>query len=350
MFPPAGADDWVLGDNPDAIMTIIEYSDFMCPYCSQLAPVLKELQEKHPDDIRIVFRHYPLPSHNLSIQAAQASEAAGMQGKFWEMHDAIFAAQGNWAGMTAEQFQTWLEEQAKGMDLDQSKFIEDMNSAAVVKKVADNQKHALDIGIPYTPFMLMNGKMYPDNLPRDITSLESFLKMFQVQENQYTYCPPMRVDPKKQYIATLKTEKGDVVVQLFPDKAPMAVNSFVFLAREGWFDDITFHRVIPNFVAQTGDPSGTGFTGPGYYFEDEITDLKFDKAGMLGMANSGPGTNGSQFFITYAPATNLDGKYTVFGQVIEGMENVEKLTPRNPDEGFNLPAGDTIISVEIEEK
>jgi len=312
--------------------------------------VLAQLQEKHPDDIRIIFRHYPLPSHTLSAQAAHATEAAGLQGKFWEMHDKIFAEQQAWVSMTAEQFQTWLEEQAQAMDLDRAKFAEDMKSPAVVKKVTDNQQHALDIGIPYTPFVLVNGKMYPENLPRDITSFESFLKLFEVQNRQFTYCPPMQIDAKKQYIATVKTEKGDVVIQLFPDKAPMAVNSFVFLARQGWFDDVTFHRVIPNFVAQTGDPSGTGFSGPGYYFEDEITDLTFDKAGLLGMANSGPGTNGSQFFITFAPASNLDGKYTIFGQVIEGMENVEKLTPRDPNEAFNLPPGDKILSVEIEEK
>jgi cyclophilin family peptidyl-prolyl cis-trans isomerase len=113
---------------------------------------------------------------------------------------------------------------------------------------------------------------------------------------------------------------------------------------------VTFHRVLPEFVAQTGDPSGTGFSGPGYYFDDEITDLKFDKEGVLGMAKSGPNTNGSQFFITFAPAPNLDNKYTVFGQVIEGMENVKKLTPRNPEEGFNLPPGDKILSVEIKEQ
>ena len=111
---------------------------------------------------------------------------------------------------------------------------------------------------------------------------------------------------KKQYIATIHTEKGDIVIQLFPDKAPLAVNSFVFLARQGWFDGVTFHRVIPGFAAQAGDPSGTGKGNPGYFFNNEISDLKFDKPGMVGMANSGPDTNGSQFFITFAPAAHLE--------------------------------------------
>jgi cyclophilin family peptidyl-prolyl cis-trans isomerase len=129
------------------------------------------------------------------------------------------------------------------------------------------------------------------------------------------------------------------------------VNSFVFLARQGWFDGVTFHRVIPGFVAQAGDPSGTGTGGPGYYFANEIrTDLGFDKPGMVGMANAGPDTNGSQFFIVYAPQPKLDGSYTVFAQVIQGMDVVESLTPRDPQTSLGLPPGDKILGVTIEEK
>jgi cyclophilin family peptidyl-prolyl cis-trans isomerase len=129
------------------------------------------------------------------------------------------------------------------------------------------------------------------------------------------------------------------------------VNNFIFLARSGWFNNVTFHRVLPNFVAQTGDPSGTGMGGPGYAFVNEISpDLKYDKAGMVGMANSGPDTNGSQFFITYAPTPQLDGSYTIFGQVIQGMDVAKNLAARDPSQGLDLPPGDKILSVEIEEK
>jgi cyclophilin family peptidyl-prolyl cis-trans isomerase len=169
-------------------------------------------------------------------------------------------------------------------------------------------------------------------------------------QKQFTQCPSFNVNPQKQYIATLHTEKGDIVIQLFPDKAPLAVNSFVFLARQGWFDSVMFHRVIPGFMAQTGDPSGTGKGNPGYFFNNEISDLKFDKPGMVGMANNGPDTNGSQFFITYASAAHLDGGYTIFGQVISGLDVAEQLTPRDPDQGTALQAGDKILSVDIEEK
>ncbi len=310
--------------------------------------MLAQLVEKHPDDVRVVYRYFPLPSHPLSLQAAYAAEAAGLQGKFWQMHDLIFAGQNTWASMTPDQFQQWLEAQAESLKLDKAKFTQDMNSKAVMDKIQTAQKHGQDIQIPGTPLVLLNGQYYQG--PRDLESFESVLGLFKLKSRQYTYCPPMQIDPKKQYTATLKTEKGDIVIQLFPDKAPMAVNSFVFLARQGWFNNVTFHRVIPNFVAQAGDPSGSGFGGPGYSFNDEITDLKFDKEGVVGMANAGPGSNGSQFFITLAAAPNLDGKYTIFGQVIQGMDVVKKLTPRDTSQTPNLPPGDKISSVEIKEK
>ena len=350
MFPPVGEDDWVLGDNPNAALTVVEYSDFQCPYCSQLAPILKELQARNPDDVRVVFRHFPLPSHTLATLAAQATEAAGQQGKFWEMHDLIFAEQGIWFPMTEDQFAEWLVDQAGAMELDTAAFQQAMESEAVVNKVREAQDHAMRIGLPGTPFVLVNGDMYPDSLPRDIANFEAIMQLYKLKERQFTYCPPMEIDPQKQYIATLNTEQGDIVIQLYPDKAPMAVNSFVFLARQGYLDGVTFHRVLPSFVAQAGDPSGTGFGTPGYAFADEISDLKFDKAGVVAMANSGPDTNGSQFFITYAPLPDLDGGYTIFGQVIEGMDVAEKLSPRDPNQTLGLPPGDQIESVEIKEQ
>jgi cyclophilin family peptidyl-prolyl cis-trans isomerase len=129
------------------------------------------------------------------------------------------------------------------------------------------------------------------------------------------------------------------------------VNSFIFLAKNNWFDGVTFHRVLPDFVAQAGDPTGSGFGGPGYAFDNEIDPtLTFDRAGILAMANAGPGSNGSQFFITYTAVPRLDGDYTIFGQVASGMEVVSNLTPRNPAESMDLPPGDKILDVEIIEK
>ena len=141
------------------------------------------------------------------------------------------------------------------------------------------------------------------------------------------------------------------MLELLKDNAPVTVNSFVFLAQNKWFDNIIFHRVLPGFVAQTGDPSGTGMGFPGYAYDNEISvDLKYDAPGWVGMANSGPNTNGSQFFITYAELPQLDGQYTIFARVIQGMDVLEKLTERNPQAGGDLPPGDRILSVIIEAK
>ncbi len=170
------------------------------------------------------------------------------------------------------------------------------------------------------------------------------------QPKQWSSPPPMVIDPTKQYFATLKTEKGDIRIQLFADKAPMTVNNFVFLAREHFYDNTTFHRVIPGFMAQGGDPTGTGSGGPGYRFADEFhPDLKHDSEGILSMANAGPNTNGSQFFITYAPQPHLDGHHAVFGKVVSGMDVLKALTPRDPRTSPTF-GGDRLLTVVIEEK
>jgi cyclophilin family peptidyl-prolyl cis-trans isomerase len=149
---------------------------------------------------------------------------------------------------------------------------------------------------------------------------------------QWKTAPEMVIDPKKKYTATLSTDKGDIVLELFADKTPRTVNNFVFLAREGFYDGTIFHRVIADFMAQGGDPTGTGTGGPGYRFGDEFHPaLKHNKPGIFSMANAGPGTNGSQFFITHVPTPWLDGKHSIFGQVIEGMEVLMAIQPRDPN-------------------
>jgi cyclophilin family peptidyl-prolyl cis-trans isomerase len=186
------------------------------------------------------------------------------------------------------------------------------------------------------------------------------------RNGMYSGPPALQIDPEKTYRATFETAKGDIVVELFVDKAPNTVNNFVFLAREGFYDDTTFHRVLPGFMAQGGDPTGTGSGGPGYSFPDEFhPDLKHDRPGILSMANSGANTNGSQFFITYVPTPWLDAYdesgnlkdcarrdvscHAVFGQVVEGMEVLEALTPRDPNQSPTF-SGDLLKTVRIEEQ
>jgi cyclophilin family peptidyl-prolyl cis-trans isomerase len=158
----------------------------------------------------------------------------------------------------------------------------------------------------------------------------------------------MAIDPAKKYSATFHTEKGDIVIELFADKVPSTVNNFVFLARQGFYDDTIFHRVIANFMAQGGDPTGTGRGGPGYRFKDEFhPSLRHDKPGILSMANAGPNTNGSQFFITHVPTPWLDNKHAVFGQVTSGMDVVLAIPERDPQRPQS--PGVKLSSVEIVE-
>lgn len=147
----------------------------------------------------------------------------------------------------------------------------------------------------------------------------------------YTSAPEMTIDTDKTYQAEIQLEAGNIRIELFDDIAPVTVNSFVFLANEGFYDGTIFHRVLDNFMAQGGDPSGTGTGGPGYSFIDEFDpDYVFDRPGLLAMANSGPATNGSQFFITFVPTTHLNGAHTIFGEVIEGMDIVNGITRVQP--------------------
>jgi len=163
----------------------------------------------------------------------------------------------------------------------------------------------------------------------------------------YSSPPSMMIDTSKKYTAFIETEKGNLVLELFAKDVPKTVNNFVFLAGEGFYDGSTFHRVIPGFMVQGGDPTGTGMGNAGYKFDDEFTEHTH-LAGALSMANSGPNTNSCQFFITYTPQHGLDGKHTVFGQLIEGMDVLEKLTPRDPNQSPQFE-GDKIIRITVEE-
>lgn len=166
---------------------------------------------------------------------------------------------------------------------------------------------------------------------------------------QYNRQPEMTIDAEKEYYATLNTEKGPITIHLFAREAPATVNNFVFLAREGYFDGTTFHRVIPNFMIQGGDPTGTGMGGPGYKIKDEFHPrLRHDRPGILSMANAGPNTGGSQFFITHTATPHLDNKHAIFGEVVEGIDVVNAIRVRDPQS--DRRPGDKIESVEIEER
>lgn len=170
----------------------------------------------------------------------------------------------------------------------------------------------------------------------------------QEKSKQWSKPPEMAIDQTKKYNATFHTALGDIKVELFADKVPTTVNNFVFLARQGYYDNTTFHRVIANFMVQGGDPTGTGMGGPGYKFQDEFhPSLRHDAPGILSMANAGANTNGSQFFITHVPTPWLDNRHSVFGKVIAGMDVLMTIPERDPQRARQ--PGVQLNSVEIEE-
>lgn len=349
LFPPITSSDHTRGPE-DAALTIMVYSDLQDPTSGLFAGVMNRLLSQHPNDVRLVSRIFPLVGRNdKAVLAAQAAEAANLQNKFWEMHDLLFSQQANWVDLSLEDFEQWSAAQASALGMDVAQYQADVKSEAVVNLVQSNFETAREFGPFAVPLIIINGEIYLG--PQDFGSLNDIAGLILLGKRQFTDCPSLIVEKTKQYIATLRTEKGDITIQLFADRTPYTVNSFIFLVQNGWYENITFHRVVPEIYAQTGDPSGTGKGIPGYYVITEILpEIKFDKPGRVAMVNSGPDTSGSQFFITYAPTPQFDGQYTIFGEVLSGMDVLRSLTPRNAQPGVETPPGDKLLGIEIEEK
>jgi cyclophilin family peptidyl-prolyl cis-trans isomerase/protein-disulfide isomerase len=345
-FPPPSGADFSFGP-ANAPVTLIEYCEFQSQGCSAMSTVVRELIRNH-ENLRFVFRPLPLIGiMDKSDNAVLAALAADEQGQFWAMYDLLFTKHSEWTDLKPSEFNNWLVTESIKAGMDGDKLITAIEAPETTTRMMSMYDSAKQLNIAAVPLILVNGEQL---FLLDYQNMNDTIGLIALGEKQFTECPPFNIDPGKQYIATIHTEKGNIVIQLFPDKAPLAVNSFLFLARQNWFNGVTFHRVIPGFAAQAGDPSGTGKGNPGYFFNNETSDLIFDKPGLVGMANSGPDTNGSQFFITFGPAAHLNGGYTIFGQVVSGLEVAENLTPRDPSQIELLPPGDKIISVEIEEK
>ncbi|MFQ6102240.1 MAG: peptidylprolyl isomerase [Anaerolineae bacterium] len=197
---------------------------------------------------------------------------------------------------------------------------------------------------------MVNNVFYPSGqLGLSPELVDAFIRLLQL--DQYTQVPPQVINPEKEYVATIRTSKGDIVVELFANQAPTNVNSFVFLAQDNWYDEQAFFYVEPGLVAQSGDPLDVGWSlpYPGYTCGDEISpDLTFDQAGILALFTPEPGHNSSLFFITYAPLPDLNGRFTIIGRIIEGMDVAESLTPTQP--GSGQPTPDVIETILIEER
>ena len=312
--------------------------------------MLAQLERLHPDSLRVVYRHFPLlPIHDKASLAAQASQAAGEQGAFWPMHDLLFERYDQWVSLDPEAFLEWLIQIASELRLELARFEEALRSARFQESVDAAFAVGVASGLTGTPTLFLNGERMP--VLGDLSALEAAFRLALLGQRQFAEYPAMEIDPARVYFAHLDLNLGDVVLQLYPRSAPLAVNSFIFLAQHGWFDGVPFHQVIPGAVAVSGDPSGTGFGTPGYLFATEIDPgLSFDQPGMVGMASGGPNTNGSVFFITLAPLPDFSGSYTLFGRVVEGLDLLTKLEARNPTLDILKAPQAVIESVTIEER
>lgn len=354
-FPPVNDADRAQGP-ADARVTFIVYLDPQCRRSAELHGVLTALQAQYPDEVRVVVRLFPLQSLHYQAQlAAQALEAADAQGRFWDMLALLFEQQELWSSMDPTRFEPALAELAAQLGLDAGRFAADLSSETTLARVEHAYDDAITLGLSDTPALAINGQYYEG--PLDAWTLGATIELLRLEARQFHECPPLQAGANKTTTAILHTTQGDIVIALLPEQAPLAVNNFIFLARQGWYDNVPFHRVIPEVFIQTGDPSGTGLGGPGYTFADELASgATFDQAGRVGMAGAATADgkrdhNGSQFFITYGPLPKLDGQHTLFGQVIAGMDVAARLTPRDPvTDPTGLPEPDRILSVEIIEE
>lgn len=347
---PVTEDDHVVGP-ADAKITFIEYADFQCPACSGLTVLRQYLTDRYGDDLRFVYRHLPLTSiHDKAVITAEATEAAAAQGKFWEMHDLLYERQQEWSALSEEEVLDKLVEYAEMIDLDTDSFEEALTEHVYREQILADYEAYQAYGQMATPTFVVNNVFYPTQEFGGFGQLEGFIGLVTMRERMYDSLPPQVIDPDKDYTATIRTSKGDITVELFGDQAPTNVNSFAFLAQEGWYDGLDFFFVDPGQVALTGDPTNSGSPLPfaGYYCGDETSpDLSFDEAGLLALYTGAPNRNSSAFFITYTPQPDFTGNFTIIGRVTEGMDVAESLTARSP--GPDQPEADIIESIVIEE-
>jgi cyclophilin family peptidyl-prolyl cis-trans isomerase len=304
----------------------------------------------YPEDVRLVVRQFPWDFHDKASLAAQASEAAGAQGMFWEMFDILLSHQGEWSGQSVEAFQETLVSYAQEIGLpDLARFEADLTNGTYAEEIQADFTNGLADGIQATPTIYLNGISWQGSF--NVASLAGAVETLGVISS-YPEAPPMTIDQDTTYYATLVTERGDIVVELFTALAPQTVNNFIYLACVGYYDDNTFYRVLPDFGVQSGDPTNTGMGRPGYTIPDEASNgLEFDRPGLLSMALAGyPNTAGGQFFITYSSQDHLNGVFTVFGEVVSGMDVLESLQPRDPQTDPNAPTGNLLETILIQEE
>jgi cyclophilin family peptidyl-prolyl cis-trans isomerase len=304
--------------------------------------------DEFPDELKYIFRIYPLlPVNDKASLAGQAALSAGSRGTFWEMHDLLVQEYQTWSILSSQEFISWVTRASEGVDPSPDQLERDLTNGKFADEMQKAYETGIEIGIPGVPLLLVNRTPY--KLALDPINLKSAIRLEILKANQFEEYPPLRIDPSKEYFANLELNVGRIRLQLLPESAPLAVNSFVFLAEQGWYDDTDFHKVLPGLLVESGDPSGTGLGDAGYYYPTEIDPVqRFDRAGLVGMSSISPGIHSSRFFVTLAALPALDGRVTLFGRVIDGMELIETLDARDPAVDLMEASPVVIKSVSIE--
>lgn len=272
------AKDHVKGPE-NAVMTLIEYADFQCPGCSFAYKDLRAYAEKHPDEVRIVYRHYPLSMHELALPAAHFAEAAGIQGYFFEAADLMYENQSSWSSKSEAGFEKWflenIESVAEGIDTE--KLLQDYNDEKLHENLLSDLEKAVDSGlIASTPSIMLNYSPFANSFSESTT--DKWLEIFRFKDKLFTECPEFQIDLNKKYRAEVETTKGTFEIELYAENAPLAVSNFIFLSENGWYDDMPISAVVHDYAVQFGDPSASGYLNAGYTFlkETNETDFKLD--------------------------------------------------------------------------
>ncbi len=346
------ADDHVTG-NAAAAATLLEYGDYQCPSCATFHAGFKNSFNTLSDTMRLVFRHYPLPQHDKAVITAHAAEAAAIQGKFWEMHNLLFDKQAEWAEKPVSEITATLKSYAEQIQLDVVKFETDLASPEVAARVQQDADSGTAAQIQGTPTIFLDGQQAPAEAFTASDTAEQLkgyveqraAQMASASTKTFDFKQPEQVTSKdSKYVMTITTSKGDIVAELDPNLAPVNVNSTVFLAQQGYFDGspIVLNDAQVGAVL-TGNPTTAG--NPGYECDFEIPQAgALAKEGVIALYGS-PTKTAPQFIMTYSPTQELDGRFSVIGQITSGLDIARQLVV-----GEGATTGDTITSVKVEEK
>jgi cyclophilin family peptidyl-prolyl cis-trans isomerase/protein-disulfide isomerase len=346
-YPALSAKDWIRASS-SASSTIMFYCDYQLIACGNVYAEILQLMQLHPSEIGLIYRHYPLVMFNdKALLASMVAESAGIQGKFWEMHDILFDQQDEWLMLSGEDFIHWAVGSIEEMGLQPDDFRAALDDEALRQSILLSLQAAVEAGIGSAPtiFIGEHQLLLPPNLP----NLEAAYQLDRLREKQFNSYPEMIIEPDLTYIARLLVDQGEVVIQLFPGRSPLGVNSFVFLVEHNWYEGSGIHRVLPGALVELGDPSGTGLGNPGYHFPTETDPaLNFAEKGTVALVSSGPGLSSGQFFISLSSLPEFDGSRTIIGRVISGIELLEGLKPRDPLAHLLQPYEMSIHAIQIE--